>query len=123
MAAGSGTDYDGELDRLYGLLLDEFTAARNELAKRLRAEGETERAETVKGLRKPSAAVWLVNQLARERQLDVQRLLKAGESLTESQAKAASGSSESFSEARRDEQRALAQLAKAAHELAAGAGI
>ena len=123
MAAGSGTDFDGELDRLYGLPLGEFTAARDQLAKRLRAEGENERAEAVKGLRKPTAAVWLVNQLARERQLDVQRLLKAGESLAESQAKAAAGSSPSFSEARRDEQRALAQLAKAAHEIAARTGV
>ena len=40
-------------------------------------------------MRKPTAAAWLVNQLARERELDVQRLLKAGESLTKSQAKAA----------------------------------
>jgi hypothetical protein len=123
MTAGSGADLDGELDRLYQLPLGEFTAARNELAKRLRAEGEGERAEAIKELRKPTAAVWLVNQLAHERQLDVQRLLKAGESLAESQAKAATGSSQSFSEARGDEQRALAHLAKAAHEIAARAGI
>ena len=45
--------------------------------------------EEIKKLRKPTAAVWLVNQLARERQLDVQRLLKAGESLTNSRAKPA----------------------------------
>jgi hypothetical protein len=65
-----------------------------------------------------------VNQLARERQLDVQRLLKAGESLTKSQAEAAAGKSPgTFSEARRDEQRALEQLARAARELAEGAGI
>jgi hypothetical protein len=118
-----GTDFDGELDRLYQRPLGEFTAARNDLAKRLRAEGQSERAEAVKGLRKPSAAVWLVNQLAHERQLDVQRLLKAGESLAKTQANAAAGSSDSFSEARRDEQRALTQLAKAAHEIAARGGI
>src|SRR5690348_11137037 len=100
MAAGSDVDFEAELDWLYGLPLGEFTAARNELAKRLRAGGENERAEAVKGLRKPSAAVWLVNQLAHDRELDVQRLLKAGEFLTESQVKAASGSSDTFSEAR-----------------------
>ena len=113
-------DFEAELDRLYGLPLGEFTAARDELAKRLRTEGENERAETIKQLRKPTAAVWLVNQLAHERQLDVQRLLKAGEALAESQANAAT---ESFSEARQDEQHALAQLAKAAHEIAAQAGF
>lgn len=110
MAAASESDFETELDRLYQLPLSEFIPARDELAKRLRAEGESERAQEIKQLRKPTAAVWLVNQLARERQLDVQRLLKAGESLTSS-----SGTS---SEARRDEHHALEQLARAARELA-----
>jgi hypothetical protein len=120
----NAVDFEGELDRLYRLPLNEFTAARDELAKRLRAEDEQERAEVVKQLRKPTAAVWLVNQLAHERELDVQRLLKAGESLTKSQSKAAAGeSSEAFAEARQDEQRAVAQLAKAAREIAGRASI
>jgi hypothetical protein len=124
MAAASMADSEADLDRLYQLPLNEFTAARDELVKRLRAEGERERAQEIKTLRKPTAAVWLVNQLARERPLDVQRLLKAGESLTKSQADAAAGkSSQTFPEARRDEQRALEQLAKAAREIAERAGI
>jgi hypothetical protein len=124
MAAASIADFDGDVDRLYQLPLNEFTAARDELVKRLRAEGERERAQEIKTLRKPTAAVWLVNQLARERPLDVQRLLKAGESLTKSQANAAAGkSSQTFPEARRAEQRALEQLAKAAGEIAERAGI
>src|SRR3954467_3891460 len=123
MAAASMADSDADLDRLYQLPLSEFTAARDELVKRLRAEGERERAQEVKTLRKPTAAVWLVNQLARERQLDVQRLLKAGESLTKSQADAAAGRSSRFPEARRDEHHALEQLAKAARELADRSGV
>jgi hypothetical protein len=123
MAAASGADYEGDVDRLYQLPLSEFTSARDELVKRLRAEGERERAQEIKTLRKPTAAVWLVNQIARERPLDVQRLLKAGESLAKSQAKAAAGSPQTFPEARRDEQRALEQLAKAAREIADRAGI
>jgi hypothetical protein len=117
-------DFEGDLDRLYQLPLNEFTSARDELVKQLRAQGEQERAHEIKTLRKPTAAVWLVNQLARERQLDVQRLLKAGESLTKSQVETASGkSSQTFPEARRDEQRALERLAKAAREIAQRAGI
>ena len=124
MTAASKADFESELDRLYQLPLSEFTAARDELAKRLRAQDEMERAQEIKKRLKPTAAVWLVNQLARERPLDVQRLLKAGESLTKSQAKAAAGkSSETFPEARGDEQRAVAQLAKAAHEIAERAAI
>src|SRR3954467_6225634 len=89
MNAAPQADFEGELDRLYGVPLNEFTAARDELDKDLRAQGDRERAQEFKTWRKPTAAVWLVNQLARERQLDVQRLLKAGESLTKSQAEAA----------------------------------
>jgi hypothetical protein len=124
MAAASKTDLEGDLDRLYQLPLSEFTSARDELVKRLRAQGESERAQEIKKLRKPPAAVWVVNQLARERPLDVQRLLKAGRSLTKSQAKAAAGKSlQTFTEARRAEQRALEQLAKGAIEIAERAGI
>jgi hypothetical protein len=124
MAAVSKADFEGDLDRLYQLPLGEFISARDELAKRLRAEGEGEKAQEIKSVRKPTAAVWLVNQLARERQLDMQRLLKAGQSLTKSQAEAAAGkSSLTFSEARRDEHRALEQLARAAREISERAGI
>jgi hypothetical protein len=118
MAAASKADFEGDLDRLYQLPLSEFTPARDELVKRLRAEDERERAEEVKKLRKPTAAVWVVNQLSRERPLDVQRLLKSGEALAKNQAKAAT-----LPEARRAEQRALEQLAKGAHEIAERAGI
>jgi hypothetical protein len=103
-----------ELDRLYALPLNEFIAARDELAKRLRAEGERDLADQVKSLRKPTVAVWLVNQLAREREVDVRRLLKAGEALGKAQATA-----KGFGEARRDEQEALGRLSSAAR----GSGV
>ncbi len=116
--AATKAELDAELDRLYGLPLSEFVGARDELAKQLRGDGRREEAEEVKGLRKPSVAAWLVNRLARERELDVQRLLKAGETLRKAQAEAAKGEPEGFAEARRDEGRALEQLASAAREIA-----
>jgi hypothetical protein len=106
-----------ELDRLYALPLNEFTAARDEVAKRLRGEGERELADQVKGLRKPTVAVWLVNQLAREREVDIKRLLKAGEALAKAQAAA---TREDFAEARHGEQHALERLASAAREAGVG---
>jgi hypothetical protein len=106
-------DLERELDRLYQLPPGEFTAARDELAKRLRDDGERERSEEVKQLRKPPVAVWLVNRLARERELDVQRLAKAGQALTKS-----GGGSDAFAAARDDEQQALERLSQAAHEIA-----
>ncbi|HSC50631.1 MAG TPA: hypothetical protein VLD16_10245 [Gaiellaceae bacterium] len=108
-----------ELDRLYALPPGEFTAARDDAAKRLRADGNRELAAEVKRLRKPTLPVWLANRLARERELDVKRLLKAGEALAASQA---DGSAEEFAEARREEQHALERLAEAARELAAREG-
>jgi hypothetical protein len=108
-----------EQDRLYELPPGEFTAARDEAAKRLRADGERELADAVKALRKLPVAVWLVNRLAHERALDVKRLLKAGEALAASQA---SGDAEAFAKGRAEEQHALERLADAARELAAREG-
>ncbi len=106
---------EADVDELYRLPLSEFTSARNELAKKLKAEGRAEEADEVKALRKPTVAVWLVNRLAQERELDVQRLRKAGETL----AKATAGrSSDDFLEAQREQHRALARLGDAARELA-----
>ena len=123
MAAASNAGFEGDLDRLYQVPLSEFTSARDELTQQLRAQGEREKALEIKKLRKPTAGVWVVNQLVRERPLDVQRLLKAGESLTKSQAKAAADTPQTFPEARRDEQHALEQLAEGAREIAERAGI
>jgi hypothetical protein len=67
-----------EVDRLYELPLEEFTASRNELAKRL---GDA----SVKQLKKPTVPAWTVNQLARSREVDIRRLLRAGEQLEQAQ--------------------------------------
>lgn len=66
-----------DVDALYGLPLDEFTQARNDLAKRLRAEKRRDDASEVAALRKPSAAAWVVNQLVRGRRDEVRALLAA----------------------------------------------
>src|SRR5438876_4138975 len=101
-------ELERELDRLYGLPLDEFIAAREALAKRARAEGERAIAGRIKGLRKPTVSAWVANRLARENELDVQRLLKAGQELAEAQVAAVAGRDHNaFLEARADEQRAL----------------
>jgi hypothetical protein len=74
-------DLERELDDLFGLPPGEFTAARNELARRLKAAGETEQAENVRHLAKPTVAAWAVNQLARTEKSKVRRLLDAGEKM------------------------------------------
>jgi hypothetical protein len=80
-------DVERELDGLYALPADEFTDARNELAKRLRAAGQRDEADEIKALRRPTAPAALVNRLARESTKDVKRLLKAGDDLRKAHGK------------------------------------
>jgi hypothetical protein len=79
-------DVDAAIADLYGLPLEEFTPARNELAKRLRREGDREAAERVAGAKKATAASWAANQLARRRSRETRALIDAGERLRKAQA-------------------------------------
>ncbi|HEY1119010.1 MAG TPA: hypothetical protein VGE43_14960, partial [Acidimicrobiales bacterium] len=53
------------VDPLYDLPAADFVAARNELAKAVRAEGERKLAAEVAKLRRPTATAWALNQIAR----------------------------------------------------------
>ncbi len=76
---------DEEVDRLYSLPLDEFIEARDELVKRRRRAGAGEEAARIKGLKKPNAAAWAVNQLIRGQPKERQALLDAADALGEAQ--------------------------------------
>jgi hypothetical protein len=76
---------------LYGLPLDEFVPKRTELEKRLRNEGDRERAAAVKKLPKPSVAAWAVNQASRCRPEERRALLAASEELREVQERLIAG--------------------------------
>ena len=89
-------------DELYALPLEEFTVARNALAK--------EQPE-VKELKKPSRAAWTVNQLARERRSDVKALVEAGRKLRKAQA-----AGTDMAAATEAERKALDTLLEAARE-------
>jgi hypothetical protein len=100
-----------ELDSLFAAPLDEFVAERDALAKRLRADGDREAADRVKALRKPSAAVWAVNQLARRQQKDYRALLQAGDRLREAQEQVLGGESpETLQEAAAAERQLVERL-------------
>jgi hypothetical protein len=104
-----------EIDRLYGLPVEEFTAARNDLAKRLRAEGERAAPARVKELRKPTVAAGMVNRLARAERMNMRALLTAGERLRRAQAKLLTGGSpKAVHKAADDERNALSALLGAA---------
>jgi hypothetical protein len=72
---------DAEAERLYGLPLDEFTAARDARARELRRDGEREKAVEVAALRKPVVAAWVVNMLARDERAHVRELVRAAEGI------------------------------------------
>ncbi|HEV3472742.1 MAG TPA: hypothetical protein VG408_05995 [Actinomycetota bacterium] len=74
-------DVDAALDELYGLPLDEFTAARDRLATELKAGGQPEDAAALKKLKKPPLSVWALNQVARRSPDDVAAYLDALDSL------------------------------------------
>jgi hypothetical protein len=97
---------------LYALPPEEFVKARDAKARGLRQAGKKDAAEAVRKLRKPTLAAWAVNQLARDRELDVRRLLKAGERLREGQP-----DDEGFLEARQEESAVIRRLLGAAREL------
>jgi hypothetical protein len=72
---------DASVADLYELSLDEFTAARDELAAELKASGDAEQAKEIKALRKPSVAAWTVNQLARRHSDSMEELLALREQM------------------------------------------
>lgn len=80
-----------EVDALYDLDPSEFVAARDRVAKELKAAGETEDSAAVKALKRPTKVAWAVNQVVRGRPDQVDELLAAGADLRERQADALSG--------------------------------
>jgi hypothetical protein len=67
-------DLDPHVDQLYQLPLDQFTGARNALAKELKQPA-------IKDLEKPSIAAWAVNQLYWKERSAYDQLTQAGERL------------------------------------------
>ena len=115
---------DRELDELYGLPLDEWTRARNDLATRLKKAHQTEQSEQVRGLRKPSVVAWAVNQLARREPKRVEALLRAGERLRAAQEQALRGkaAASDVNAAARAERDAVRDLVFAARDVLEEAG-
>lgn len=79
------------MDELYALDPNDFVAARNDLAKRLRKEGDKAQAAEVARLRRPTPAAWAVNQLVRQHRSDVEELVRLGEALRDAQDRALAG--------------------------------
>jgi hypothetical protein len=85
-------DIEDQIDRLYQLPLQEFTPARNALAKEAKRP-------TIKDLEKPNIAAWAVNQLYWRERPVFDRLVKASQLLRGEHRKLISGKSSDIREA------------------------
>jgi hypothetical protein len=114
-----------ELDHLYHGRLEEFTQARNELAKSLRSEGKGAAADWVKGLTKPSRAAWLVNQLAVRKPKQIAELLDTGRELRAAQEEMLAGSTDrdKLREAAHREQQVVDSLVRTAEAIGREHGV
>ena len=114
-----------ELNELFHGPLEDFTSARNELAKTLRSDGEAEAAGWVKGLQKPTRAAWLVNQLSVRKAKEVGRLLEVGQELRSAQEEMLAGAADrkKLREAASAEQKTIDSLVGTAEAIGREHGV
>ncbi|MCC5576010.1 hypothetical protein IMZ11_10200 [Microtetraspora sp. AC03309] len=74
-------DLNAAADRLYGLPPDDFTAARDALAKEIKAAGDGRLARDIGKLRRPTVVAWAINQASRRHLEELGELLDLGERL------------------------------------------
>jgi hypothetical protein len=72
-------DFEEAAAQLYAAPAADFIAARNKLAKELKADGDQLGSTRLKALRKPTVAAWLANLVARERPDELDDLLALGD--------------------------------------------
>jgi len=99
--------------RLFAVPPAEYTKERDALARELREKGKADEAKEVAALRKPTAALWIANQLARLAPDEVKALIHATERLRKG---------DDLREAMRQQREALAKLVDAAGRAALEAG-
>ena len=99
-------------DRLYGLPLGEFTAARDEIVKEHR-KADREFADAVRALRKPATAAWVVNVLVRREPGQVDQVLAVGAALREAQENLVADELRALTKQRRQLTAAVTQRARA----------
>lgn len=113
------------LDRLFRAPLEEFTPARDELARSLRSDGKTEAADWVKGLQKPTRAAWIVNQVAARNTKAISQLLRASAELREAQDEMLAGSTNHrrLRESAQRERKAIDSLTGTAEQIGGQIGV
>ena len=72
---------DDDLDALYGVRPEEFTARRKELSAAAKKRGDADAAKEIAAARRPTTAAWVVNRLVRADATAVPRLADLSEGL------------------------------------------
>ena len=99
---------------------EEFVKARDALVRKLRDQGQAEEARRIAALRRPSTALWIVNQLVRRAPRDVEALIEASQRAQRAQLHG-SGSDE-LRDAMRAQREAIQRLLEEADKAARDAG-
>jgi hypothetical protein len=86
------------LDELYREHPDAFVAARNQLAKEVRAAGDRDEADRIKKRRRPSVAAWLINRTALSSPEPLEEFAEATRELEEAQGRALEGDDDAVAE-------------------------
>jgi hypothetical protein len=108
---------------LYALPLDQFTRARDALAKELASKGRAKDAQAIRKLKRPVVGAWVVNRLAQQQPKHLGEFLDAARALEKAHRRAMSGlASEPLKEANRTFQQALDALMKDVTALLAATG-
>ena len=104
-----------ELDKLYWVKPEDFTATRSRLAAQAKERGDTNSATQISASRKPTMAAWTVNRLALSRSKATQRLSELGDRL---RAAHAAMDGEQIRELSTEQRRLIDELARAAFDAA-----
>ncbi|GAB3565124.1 hypothetical protein GCM10027445_10120 [Amycolatopsis endophytica] len=111
--------FDAIADELYALPRDEFTSARTERAKQVKAR-RPDLAKRIARLRKPTVSAWLVNQVGRRHASEVEQLADLGGQLRSAHQKLAGDELRSLS---RERNELIRRLSGFAGTIAAEAGV
>jgi hypothetical protein len=115
--------HGADIDRLYSLPRAEFTPERDDLAKRLRKDGDADAAAAVKSLKKPSVAAWAINQVQRDRPDEVRELIDVTEELHRVHKNLSSaGARERLEEAAEMQRKLISSLVRCASQLLEAGG-
>jgi hypothetical protein len=110
---------DTQIDALYRLPLEEFTAARTALARTLTGEASRD----VRALKKPTTVPWAVNQVYWKARPTYDAAIKAGQSLRQAQIATLKGKKADVRAATDTHRRAIAAAVREAAQISSTAGV